>query len=361
MRPWKRENTALRPLKITNMCSEVIHPAISTQSGIGPGTGGFMLSPKDSKTLSVSSDWQGRVWGRTNCTFDGNRGVGRKSSLLELRAHGKQGDTPVTLAEFTLDSHTSQTYYDISLVDGYNLDLAIVFLDTGNSTLATIPPNLTNPSCVASTSGLAAVPYSPYSGGSSASVLGTNASFPLPFENSVSLKEVSRWCPWDLQLLPPSKPGDGVYPYPDDNIPRPIFEPCYSACSKFNRPSDCCTGEYDSPAKCKPGMYSQNVKRVCPDAYSYAFDDQTSTFIIPSGGGFEIVFCPSGRSTNILSTATVALHQLAEGHIDVNVAMDSSQGPFLTKSEGGLARRYSGWLSLVIAITATFVLELIWR
>jgi len=190
-----------------------------------------------------------------------------------------------------LDSPTSQTYYDISLVDGYNLDMAIIFLDTGNSTLATIPPNLTNPSCVASVGGLAAIPYSPYSSGSSGSVLGTNASFPLPFENTVSPKEVSRWCPWDLQLLPPTKPGDGVYPYPDDNIPRPIFEPCYSACSKYNRPADCCTGEYDSPAKCKPGMYSQSVKKVCPDAYSYGK-------LLPKSGIRLIVF-PEGPELNV--------------------------------------------------------------
>jgi hypothetical protein len=41
---------------------------------------------------------------------------------------------------------------------------------------------------------------------------------------------------------------------------------------------------------------------VCPDAYSYAYDDATSTFAVPSGGGWEVTFCPPGRSTNILKT-----------------------------------------------------------
>lgn len=41
-----------------------------------------------------------------------------------------------------------------------------------------------------------------------------------------------------------------------------------------------------------------------------AFDDQTSTFIIPSGGGFEVIFCPAGRSTTILTTMSNELHQL---------------------------------------------------
>jgi hypothetical protein len=54
---------------------------------------------------------------------------------------------------------------------------------------------------------------------------------------------------------------------------------------------------------------------VCPDAYSYAYDDQTSTFITPQGGGFEVVFCPAGRSTNILATFGDQLRQLAQtGH-----------------------------------------------
>ncbi len=67
---------------------------------------------------------------------------------------------------------------------------------------------------------------------------------------------------------------------------------------------------------CKPSTYSRDAKKVCPDAYSFAFDDQDSTFIIPSGGGFEVIFCPAGRSTTILSTLANQLRQLAEtGHV----------------------------------------------
>ena len=46
-----------------------------------------------------------------------------------------------------------------------------------------------------------------------------------------------------------------------------------------------------------------------------AFDDQTSTFIIPAGSGFEVVFCPGGRSTNILATEKNLLSSLSNtGH-----------------------------------------------
>lgn len=44
---------------------------------------------------------------------------------------------------------------------------------------------------------------------------------------------------------------------------------------------------------------------------SSAFDDQSSTFILPSGGGFQVMFCPPGRSSNILSTMSAQLYELA--------------------------------------------------
>ena len=48
-----------------------------------------------------------------------------------------------------------------------------------------------------------------------------------------------------------------------------------------------------------------------------AFDDQTSTFIIPAGAGFSVVFCPGGRSTNIIYTSTEKLTELAQsGHVN---------------------------------------------
>lgn len=194
--------------------------------------------------------------------------------------------------------------------------MAIVLVPHGNSSLDDIPPNLTNPSCVASVGDLAGSNFNPYSGQGSQIFLGTNSSFPLPFDTKVSSSDVADWCPWDLQVSPPSSPGDGVYPYPDTNIARPPFNPCYSACAKYNEDQYCCNGKYNSPNSCNPNYYAKAAKSVCPDAYSYAYDDQSSTFIIPSGAGFEVVFCPGGRSTNILATKGNQESQLQNtGHV----------------------------------------------
>lgn len=47
----------------------------------------------------------------------------------------QKGDVPVSLAEFTLDAGDGHTYYDISLVDGYNVPMAIVLQPLENVTL----------------------------------------------------------------------------------------------------------------------------------------------------------------------------------------------------------------------------------
>ncbi|OWP07039.1 hypothetical protein B2J93_7773 [Marssonina coronariae] len=327
--PLKRDSV---PLKVSNLCEQTIWPGIGTQAGTGAGTGGFELASGGVKELTVSGDWQGRVWGRTNCSFNelgtgasnlnGNNGAGAACTTGDCGVAILTipwGETPVTLAELDLagGSGGDQVFYDISLVDGYNLPLQIIFIPGDNPKLQDIPPNLTNCACIATAGWLAPPADSGVSGNS------TTDAYPLPYESKYTNDKVADWCPWDLQKAQPTKPGDGVYPYPDDNIQRPVFDPCLSACSKSNSPEDCCTGSFNDPKVCKPNLYATSAKAVCPDAYSYAFDDQTSTFIIPSGGGWEIQFCPPGRSTNILATFKQQMQDLSQaGKMSKAIAAD---------------------------------------
>jgi hypothetical protein len=334
------------PLKITNNCADTIWPAIASQAGTGPDTGGFELPTGTSKDLKVGADWQGRVWGRTNCSFNaqgtgasnlnGNNGGGRACDTGDCNGVLScvvTGDTPVTLAEFDLagGSKGTQTFYDISLVDGYNLPLGLTYIPGNSSNLQDIPPNLTNAACIGTT-GLLSDVASP----------ATNSSYPLPYVTKITNADLADWCPWNLQLNPPTKPGDGVYPYPDDNIARPAFCPCLSQCAKTNAPSDCCTGSYNDPDVCKPGLYSSQAKSICPDAYSFAFDDQTSTFIIPSGGGWEVTFCPEGRSTNILATFGKQLLELASTGV-VSQGIESDARNVTLVAQGGKSAASAEW------------------
>ncbi|KAK6587250.1 hypothetical protein PZA11_000540 [Diplocarpon coronariae] len=291
--PLKRDSV---PLKVSNLCEQTIWPGIGTQAGTGAGTGGFELASGGVKELTVSGDWQGRVWGRTNCSFN----------ELGTGASNLNGNNGAGAACTTGDCGGV-----LSCV------LTIIFIPGDNPKLQDIPPNLTNCACIATAGWLAPPADSGVSGNS------TTDAYPLPYESKYTNDKVADWCPWDLQKAQPTKPGDGVYPYPDDNIQRPVFDPCLSACSKSNSPEDCCTGSFNDPKVCKPNLYATSAKAVCPDAYSYAFDDQTSTFIIPSGGGWEIQFCPPGRSTNILATFKQQMQDLTQaGKMSKAIAAD---------------------------------------
>ncbi|KAL2198453.1 thaumatin, partial [Corynascus similis CBS 632.67] len=295
-------------LIVANRCGESIWPGIVTQNGIGPGTGGFELTPGTSRTMFVSPDWAGRIWGRTNCSFnaDGSgpntySGVdGYGAACVTGDCLGKldcpsAGRVPATLAEFTLQggSAHNQTFYDISLVDGYNLPLAIIYHPDPSTSW--IPPNLTNCACIASAGYI-----SPYSFPDFTS-LNTNATYPMPYESTQTNETLQTWCPHSSSPFFSSVQQDSTKPESFDSaaiLPLPPPQACLSACSRTHASADCCTGpHYGSPGACEPGPYARRAKRVCPDAYSFPFDDAAGTF-----AGWEVRFCPQGRSTDILAT-----------------------------------------------------------
>ncbi|KAF2293621.1 hypothetical protein GH714_003437 [Hevea brasiliensis] len=109
---------------LQNKCSATIWPG--TLSGTGPLliNGGTRLKPGQSITIDVPYKWSGRFWARTNCKFDrtgkGTCATGDSGGLEHCGGAG--GAPPVTLAEFTLDD---KNFYDVSLVDGYNIPISI--------------------------------------------------------------------------------------------------------------------------------------------------------------------------------------------------------------------------------------------
>ncbi|CAI9779318.1 unnamed protein product [Fraxinus pennsylvanica] len=73
-------------------------------------------------------------------------------------------------------------------------------------------------------------------------------------------------------------------------------EACKSACEAFGSSEYCCSGAFNSPATCKPSVYSQMFKSACPRSYSYAYDDPTSTFT-RSVADYTVIFCKSCNSS----------------------------------------------------------------
>lgn len=109
-----------------NKCSHPVWPGIQPSAGKPIlARGGFKLPPNKSYSLSLPAGWSGRFWGRHGCSFDAS-GRGRCATGDcggNLFCNGLGGTPPATLAEITLGN--DQDFYDVSLVDGYNLAISI--------------------------------------------------------------------------------------------------------------------------------------------------------------------------------------------------------------------------------------------
>ncbi|KAJ1387200.1 Thaumatin, conserved site [Sesbania bispinosa] len=218
---------------ITNNCQFTIWPGTLTGAGSSQlNSTGFELASKASSTLDVQPPWSGRFWARSQCSTDksgkftcatGDCGSG------QIPCNGAGGTPPVSLVEFTLASNDGQDFYDVSLVDGFNLPVKVT----------------------------------PQGGSRGCNITS---------------------CPFDVNTVcPPNFAVKGS----DGNVIA-----CKSACLALNQPQYCCTGSFASPDKCPPTLYSIIFKLQCPQAYSYAYDDKTSTFTCSGGANYSITFCP---------------------------------------------------------------------
>lgn len=97
--------------------------------------------------------------------------------------------------------------------------------------------------------------------------------------------------------------------------------------------------------------------------YPLAFDDQTSTFIIPSGPGFEVVFCPPGRSSTILRSMASQRIELARFGINQKLLQHSSNETLMARNVGSASASalvsVSASLALVLASVVTVLVNLL--
>ncbi|KAL0302459.1 UNVERIFIED_CONTAM: Thaumatin-like protein 1 [Sesamum calycinum] len=230
---------------LVNRCSYAVWPGILSNAGTPQlSTTGFALNPGDSFPISVPTSWSGRMWGRTLCSQDSTTGkftcVTGDCGSGALECGGGGAAPPATLAEFTLNGADGLDFYDVSLVDGYNLPMLVV------------PQGGTGGNC----------------------------------SNTGCVVDLNASCPSELQVLnavsTSSGGGGGGGP----------CVACKSACEAFGDPKYCCSGEYATPDICRPSTYSEFFKTACPRAYSYAYDDGTSTFTCESAD-YVVIFCPT--------------------------------------------------------------------
>ncbi|XP_069705026.1 uncharacterized protein [Periplaneta americana] len=207
--------------------------ALGKAGKAAPNNGGWTMYPGQQVRVNVEETWAGRFWARTGCQFD-NSGYGfceTGDCSGRLRCLGAAGAPPATLAEFTLYGWQGQDTYDVSNVEGFN-----------------VPIQITPLAAIAS-------PYNPYRCGAA----GCRANL-LPN------------CPSALRQY--SRSGRVIG--------------CKSACIAFNADHFCCRGLYASAQNCDPARWPVNYpayfKGACPGAFSYSFDNATSTFSCAKNG-----------------------------------------------------------------------------
>ncbi len=153
------------------------------------------------------------------------------------------GKSDATLAKLSLDQMNGDDYYDISLVDGYNLPIKI------QPTAGTYRK-------------------------SSFTTKKYDCMAPVCKHNFLED------CPRILRKI---KNGSTIA--------------CLSACSKFQT-ADCCSNgsAFRSEKLCKATSYAYTFKEKCPEAYSDAFDDKEGTYVCRSeqgkASGYTVTFCP---------------------------------------------------------------------
>lgn len=183
-----------------------------------PNNGGFILEQGQRKDVHVADDWAGRIWGRSYCNY-GTKHCGAGDCGNKIECNGAGGVPPATLVEIALKVHAGLDYYDISLVDGFNLR-------------ASIEP-----------------------------VGGQGDGSPKSCKRAACWSYVNSDCPGDLRV----HEGNVVIA-------------CKSSCVAHNTDHDCCRGAHNTPQTCPAPPGARHFKNHCRDAYSYAYDDQTSTF-----------------------------------------------------------------------------------
>ncbi|KAH9025717.1 thaumatin family-domain-containing protein [Lactarius deliciosus] len=237
-----------RLFTVVNACPFTIwhmYTDLTIAQNVPPFPTGWESPPTTSVQFGVPDNWKaGRIWGRRDCNFSTYIGPsacldGGCNGGLQCDPQSGTGVPPTTVAEWTLQGDGNRDFYDVSLVDGYNLPMAII-------------PSAPNCS-VAS-------------------------------------------CPVDLG---PACPAPLVGPIDQTGFPVG----CKSACvanldNSTADSSNCCTGTHNTAATCPPSgveFYSY-FKSNCPNSYVYAYDESSGTALWTCDSSlnsdYTLTFCP---------------------------------------------------------------------
>ncbi|KAL9236697.1 hypothetical protein vseg_011333 [Gypsophila vaccaria] len=237
-----------RTLTITNNCNYTVWPSIFSRTNGADSVAsqrdsGFALLDGESRVVDVLDNWLGTVWGRTLCST--NKLTGNFSCQTgdcatgNIECVGGTLSNITTLAEFSIGQINNEDFYDVSVVNGYNLPLMVApIVESGSGCEVT--------GCVF---------------------------------------DLEKSCVSELAVLSNA---------PSSNSSRIIG--CKSLCDVDE---NCCKSSDGCPGLFSPLIY----KKPCPRAYSFAVADDTDTFTCDGSkvSTYNITFCPSPSMSRLLS------------------------------------------------------------
>jgi hypothetical protein len=312
-----------RQFTFINNCAQDLY--IGAQGDPLPVQGGFKLQAGQTLAFSIPGNTKAaRFWPRTGCRLDANGRLSCETGDCPLPPAGYTasndgthcvvgdsqvgGNPPATIAEFTLGGDgplaNFPDFYDLSLVDGFNIPIEITplsgsdvqgagrFSCTSSACKAfdcsKVPPELqiknSNGDVIACTSICIAV---------------NNATQRALHPNTLG----AIWTGTDPVMGHPMKNlvcctcGDG-----NGGCDNPS---CEYGCSPWNGPSPLERGGKCNvntwPVGSDGQKYQETYSSQCPDAYSWQFDDHQSTFqcIAPD---YKISFCPPLEAKVLVGT-----------------------------------------------------------
>ncbi|BGP00386.1 hypothetical protein NBRC10513v2_004613 [Rhodotorula toruloides] len=282
-----------RQFTITNKCSYTIWPAISNyMQPIYTGPGGWEAKPGTSKTVTVPSPANVRVWPRRGCTFDasgkGSCVTGDCAGKLEC---GLGSIGWVNVVEIDLDSYAGMDFWDISSVPGWTAPIAVE------------PDGCPSLACT---------------------------------------KDANAACP-DDRMKQKDSSGNVIG----------CLSACMAGINAKDPSYNCCSGIYNSVEACdatKVDFYKV-LKPLCEHAYWYPYDNNAAfpkvDFPCPAANspGYKITFCPDSsnhasdlgpdQQTAGGSTGTAKAASASSGK--VLLATDASEAPSSSTGKSGHA------------------------
>ncbi|GAA5916757.1 hypothetical protein JCM8208_001679 [Rhodotorula glutinis] len=254
-----------RQFTIVNSCDFTVWPAVTNWNEGAKYTGvrGWEAAAGTSETVTVPEGWNGRVWTRRACSFDGN---GKGSCVTGDCTGGLECDDNtigwVNVGEFNLNAWGGNDFWDISAVPGWTVPMSIE------------PDGCDSLSCT---------------------------------------EDILAACP-DERMK--QKDGDG-------NVIG-CLSACMAGINAVEPSVNCCSGKYNNVTACLPGdvdfyeccaqaslparllvRFRSSPSHVPSDprsfktSYDYQKGDPAVDFACPSAGSpnYKVTFCPGGKSS----------------------------------------------------------------